>query len=61
VKPLLPVVSAGGTFAISALAGMLLGIWIAGKSGRPLWVLGGLLAGMAAGAYAAARLLLRSL
>ena len=60
MKELLPVVAAGGSFAGSALLGALLGVLVAGRTGQQLWVLGGLLLGMAAGAYAAIRLVVRS-
>ncbi len=60
MKGLLPVIGAGGTFAGSAVAGLLLGIWLAGRTGAQLWVLGGLFGGLFLGGYAAVRLLMRS-
>jgi uncharacterized protein YneF (UPF0154 family) len=54
----LRLVAAGGTFAGSALLGLLLGIWLAGRTGQQLWVLGGLLGGVAVGAFSAARLVM---
>ena len=57
----MPVIAAGGTFAMTALAGLAAGIWIGGRTGQDLWVLGGLFGGLALGAYAAYRLLMRSL
>jgi hypothetical protein len=61
VKGVMPVVAAGGTFAMTALAGLVIGIWIGGRTGQGLWVLAGLFGGLAVGAYAAYRLLMRSL
>ncbi|HET9031201.1 MAG TPA: hypothetical protein VFN49_13595 [Candidatus Aquilonibacter sp.] len=60
MNELLPVIAAGGTFAGSTLAGLLIGIFIAGRTGQPLWAFGGLVAGLAVGGYSAARLLLRA-
>lgn len=61
MKSILPVVTAGGTFAACTLLGVLAGVWLGGRTGQQLWVLGGLLAGLALGAYSAVRLLVRSL
>ncbi len=61
MKTALPIIAAGGTFAGSALAGLLGGILLAGRSGNQLWVLGGLFAGLALGGYSAVRMLLRTL
>jgi hypothetical protein len=58
---MLPVLAAGGTFTVAALAGLLVGIWLGRTTGQPLWVIGGLLAGIAVGGYSAFRLLLRSM
>ncbi len=60
VNNVLPVLAAGGTFAGTTLVGLAIGIAIASRTGQQLWVLGGLLAGLALGGYSAARLLLRS-
>jgi len=57
VKELLPIVAAGGSFAGSAVMGALLGLIVASRTGQQLWVFGGLLLGMALGAYAAVRLI----
>ncbi|HEY1977201.1 MAG TPA: hypothetical protein VGG89_11670 [Candidatus Baltobacteraceae bacterium] len=57
----MPVIAAGGTFAMTTLAGLLVGIWIAGRTGQGLWALAGLFGGLAFGGYAAYRLLMRSL
>jgi hypothetical protein len=56
-----PVLAAGGAFAGCSLAGLFAGIWLGQRSGHGLWVPGGLLCGMAMGAYSAFRLLLQSL
>ncbi len=55
-----PLIAAGGTFAGSALAGLLIGILIAQRTGSQLWVFTGLLVGLGLGAYSAVRLLMRS-
>jgi uncharacterized protein YneF (UPF0154 family) len=57
----MPVLAAGGAFAGCTLAGLLAGIWLDQRSGRGLWVLAGLLGGMALGAYSAFRLVMQSL
>ncbi|MHB8147537.1 MAG: hypothetical protein ACYDGM_09820 [Vulcanimicrobiaceae bacterium] len=57
---MLPIVAAGGSFAGSSVVGVLAGIALAGRTGQQLWVLGGLLLGMAVGAYAAIRLVIGS-
>jgi hypothetical protein len=57
VKEILPVIAAGGTFAGATLAGLLIGIFIGSRTGQPLWAFGGLLLGLGAGGYGAARLL----
>jgi len=59
VKAALPIVAAGGAFAASSIIGLVVGVWVAGRSGQPLWVLIGLLVGMGLGAYAAIRLVIR--
>ncbi|MEO6912838.1 MAG: AtpZ/AtpI family protein [Candidatus Baltobacteraceae bacterium] len=56
----LPIIGAGATFAGAVIAGLAGGIWLAGRSGQALWVLGGLLLGMAIGAYGAYRLAIGS-
>ena len=60
MKDALPIIAAGGTFAGCALAGLLGGIVLAGRTGNQLWVLGGLFAGLALGGYSAVRMLLRT-
>ena len=49
----MPVLGAGGTFAISALLGLVAGLLIAQRSGQPMWTLGGLFAGLAVGGFSA--------
>jgi hypothetical protein len=61
VKPLLPVLVAGGAFAAAATIGLLVGIVAAGRIGEPLLAPAGLLLGAAVGAYSAVRLLLAAL
>jgi hypothetical protein len=61
VKPLLPVVIAGGTFAGAAVIGLLAGIAADAHFNQPLLVPVGLLVGAAAGGVSALRLLLRSI
>jgi hypothetical protein len=60
VNGVAPVLAAGGTFAVSALLGLLAGGWLARATGQGLWAVGGLFAGLAVGAYCAVRLILRS-
>lgn len=57
----LAVIAAGATFAFCALAGLTAGIVLSERTGEALWVLGGVMAGLAAGGYGAYRLLLRAL
>jgi hypothetical protein len=61
VKAALPIIGAGAAFAGTVLLGLLGGIGLAGKTGQPLWALGGLFGGLALGGYAAVRLMLRSM
>lgn len=60
MKDALPILAAGGTFAGSALVGLLAGIALGARTGNQLWVLGGLFAGLALGGYGALRLLLQT-
>jgi len=55
------IIAAGSTFAFTVVAGMLAGIWLSGRTGQPLWVLGGLGIGLVTGAVSAWRLVSRSL
>ncbi|HKE37850.1 MAG TPA: hypothetical protein VKB39_10460 [Candidatus Baltobacteraceae bacterium] len=57
----MPAIAAGGSFAMTTLAGLALGIWIGGRTGQGLWALAGLFGGLVVGSYAAYRLLMRSL
>lgn len=61
MKPLLPVLVAGGTFAGAAVVGLLAGIVAADKLGRPLLAPAGLMLGAALGGFSALRLLIRSI
>jgi hypothetical protein len=61
MKSILPVLGAGGTFAIAALAGLGAGFLIAQRTGQQLWVLGGLFAGLAIGGFSAFTLLRKSM
>ena len=60
MKELVPVIAAGGQFAGSTLAGLLIGIVIGDRTHQPFWAFGGLIVGLALGAYSAGRLLLRA-
>ena len=57
----MPVLGAGGTFAISALLGLGAGLLIAARTGQQMWVLAGLFAGLAVGGFSAFALLRRSM
>jgi hypothetical protein len=61
VKGLVPVLAAGGTFAVGSLAGLGIGVLLAGRFGQPMWVLGGLLIGLFLGAFSAFQLLRQSM
>jgi hypothetical protein len=61
VKPLLPVLVAGGTFAAAAVLGLCCGVVAAGRTDQPVLAPVGLMLGAAIGAYSALRLLVRSL
>ena len=61
MRPLLPVLVAGGTFAAGAVIGLFCGIAAADRFAQPLWAPAGLLLGAGAGAYSALRLLFASL
>lgn len=60
MKPLLPVLGAGGTFAAATLAGLYAGVLLGERTKVPALVAAGLFAGLALGGYSAYRLLLRS-
>ena len=57
----MPVLAAGGTFAVTTLVGLVAGIWVSNLTHQPLWVLGGLFAGLALGGFSAFRMLMRSM
>jgi hypothetical protein len=61
MKPLLPVLGAGGALAGAAVAGLLAGMWLAERAKVPILAAAGLFAGLALGGYSAYRLLLRSM
>jgi hypothetical protein len=61
VKPLLPVLAAGATFAGAAILGLFVGVIAAAHAVAPLYVPVGLLLGAAVGGYCAIRLLVRSM
>lgn len=52
--------TAGSMFAVTVMLGFLGGLGIARAGGSPLWVVGGLFAGVAAGGILAARALLQA-
>lgn len=52
------ILAAGGTFAGATIIGLLLGIFIAGRTGQQLWVLGGIFLGLALGGFSAVRMLM---
>jgi hypothetical protein len=60
IKDLMPVIAAGGAFTGCALVGLLVGIFVASRSGSQGWVFGGLLVGIGLGGYAAFRAFQRS-
>jgi uncharacterized protein (DUF1501 family) len=61
VKPLLPVLVAGGAFAGGAVIGLLGGIAASRHFNQPLLVPAGLLLGMAIGGFSALRLILAAI
>lgn len=61
MKPLLPVLVAGGTFAGAAVVGLLAGIAADRHFGQPLLVPAGLLIGAAVGGLSALRLIVRAI
>jgi Putative F0F1-ATPase subunit Ca2+/Mg2+ transporter len=61
MRPLLPVLGAGGAFTSLAVVGLLAGVWLAERLKVPILAAAGLLAGIALGGYAAYRLFLRSM
>jgi hypothetical protein len=61
MRPLLPVLGAGGAFAGMTVVGLLAGVWLAGRVDVPIFAAAGLFAGLALGGYSAYRLLRRSM
>lgn len=61
MKPLLPVLLAGGSFAASAVLGLAVGILAAERFSRPMLAPAGLGLGAIVGAYSAFRLLAKSM
>lgn len=61
MKGVLPLLGAGSTFAGFALLGFATGILLDERTGEHLYAFAGLFVGMLLGAYAAFRLLLRSM
>jgi hypothetical protein len=61
VRSVAPLLGAGGVFAGASLAGFWIGILVDERTGGASYVVAGLFVGMLIGAYAAARLLMRSL
>jgi hypothetical protein len=59
VKNFAPLIAAGASF--TAILGLCLvsGIWLAARTGKPLFIFAGLLTGLALSAASAVRLLLR--
>jgi hypothetical protein len=52
--------TAGSTFAVTVLLGFGGGLWLAHRTGAPLWTIGGLFAGVLVGGTIAARSLLQA-
>ena len=61
MKLFLPVLFAGGSFACAAILGLLVGVAEAQRLSAPLLAPAGLMLGLIAGAYAALRLLAKSM
>jgi hypothetical protein len=61
LKPALAIVGAGGTFAGSVLAGLLLGLWLDSSLHASYWTAVLLFVGLAIGGYAAYRLIASAL
>jgi putative F0F1-ATPase subunit (Ca2+/Mg2+ transporter) len=57
----LPAIAAGITFSGTVLICMFAGIVISQRTGQALWVIGGLVVGIALGGYGAFRLVARSM
>lgn len=61
MKTLAPLLAAGSTFAATVVAGLLAGIWLDHRLGTSYWVLVLFFAGLVLGAYAAWRLVARTI
>jgi F0F1-type ATP synthase assembly protein I len=61
LKPVLAIAGAGGTFAGSVLAGLLLGLWLDSTLHASYWTAVLLFVGLGIGAYAAYRLIAAAL
>lgn len=61
MRPLLPVLAAGGTFAAATVIGLVVGIVVAQQRDQPLWALAGLMLGAGIGGYSALRLVFKAL
>ena len=55
------ILAAGGTFAGATLAGLLLGIFVAGRTGQTLWVPAAIFIGLGIGGFSAVRMLMTEL
>lgn len=55
-----PVLGAGGAFAMTTIAGLFAGAWLAAHFGAPFFTVVGLFLGLALGGYSAFRMLMRS-
>lgn len=51
--------AAGATFTVVLASAIGLGIWLSGRTGQPLYVLAGLIVGLAVSLYLGVRLILR--
>jgi F0F1-type ATP synthase assembly protein I len=61
MRTLAPLLAAGSTFAATVVIGLLAGIWLDHRLGTSYWVLVLFFAGLALGAYAAWRLVARTI
>lgn len=61
MKPLLPLMAAGGSFAAAAVIGLAVGVVVAQRHDEPLWALAGLMLGAAIGVCSALALLVKAM
>jgi F0F1-type ATP synthase assembly protein I len=61
MKTVAPLLAAGSTFAVLAVAGLLAGIWLDHRLGTSYWVLVLFFAGLLLGIYAAWRMVARTI